>query len=95
MFSSITSSLLDIDGTSLLDQLLEQERSEVVVQCDEIVIKLLIKYSTTGLNEEQIRLNDVRVEISQKSFHHEKEVYHQLSQNNSIVTCLNLFSISL
>ena len=67
----------------------------MVVLCNNIALKLPLKYYITGLSKAYTKLYNKYSDISYKSLQYEKEVYQRLGPNHNIVPCLNLSSISI
>ena len=87
--------LLDVDGSPLQDLVLGMGRSGVVVQRDNMALKLPLKFSTAGLSEADIEHYNMCAEISRESLDREKEVCRRLGQNDGIVSYLDLSSIGI
>ena len=87
--------LLYIDGNPLQDLVLGMGRCGVVVRRGDVAFKLPLRYSTTGLSEDDIEYFNRCADISRESLDREKEVYRRLGQNNGIVSCLDVPGVGL
>ena len=93
--SQLKLSLLQPDGTPLLESILGFGRTGVIVQREGHAFKLPLKYGVAESSQAQKERLEIDVDIAYESIEHEKEVYQRLGSYDGIVSCLDLSGVGI
>lgn len=82
--------LLNPDGSTLKDPILDFGRTGVIVLREDYVVKLPLKYGPAGSTQSCPESFESENYIASQFLEHEKEVYRRLGKHDGIVRCLDL-----